>query len=114
MVRAKGRHTQQTNKMENHTKMRRPDDSEAARGAGEMHNRGSERVPPRKPLLREIMAAIHDLKGSLEPRLDAVAIDVGLLRADLQKVSDKVSTTETDIAHPQFISKQWRNMCGSL
>ncbi|KAJ1100046.1 hypothetical protein NDU88_005135 [Pleurodeles waltl] len=51
------------------------------------------------------MAAIHDLKGSLEPRLDAVTVDVGLLRADLQKVSDKVSTAETDIARLTSTSK---------
>ncbi|KAJ1149735.1 hypothetical protein NDU88_002540 [Pleurodeles waltl] len=51
------------------------------------------------------MAAIHDLKGSLEPQLDAVAVGVGLLRADLQKVSDKVSTAETDIACLQSKSK---------
>ncbi|KAJ1081672.1 hypothetical protein NDU88_001850 [Pleurodeles waltl] len=66
---------------------------------------GSERVPSCESLLSEIMAAIHDLKGSLEPWLDAVAIDVGLLRADLQKVSDNVSTVETDIEHLQSTSK---------
>ncbi|KAJ1164164.1 hypothetical protein NDU88_004609 [Pleurodeles waltl] len=57
-----------------------------------MRDRGSERDHPREPLLSKIMATIPDLEGSLEPRLDAVAIDVGLFRADLQKVSDKVST----------------------
>ncbi|KAJ1107914.1 hypothetical protein NDU88_005300 [Pleurodeles waltl] len=41
----------------------------------------------------------------VEPRLDAVAVDVGLLWSDLQKVSDKVSTVETDIAHLQSTSK---------
>ncbi|KAJ1197601.1 hypothetical protein NDU88_001457 [Pleurodeles waltl] len=68
--------------------------------------------PPSEPSLSEIMAAIHDMKGSLEPWLDAVAVDVGLLRADLQKVSEKVSTAETDIARlestPKALEEQVR------
>ncbi|KAJ1204115.1 hypothetical protein NDU88_007896 [Pleurodeles waltl] len=64
-----------------------------------------EQDPPCEPSLSEVMAAIHDLKGYLEPRLNAVAVDVGLLRADLQKVSEKISTAETDIAHLQSTSK---------
>ncbi|KAJ1162251.1 hypothetical protein NDU88_002719 [Pleurodeles waltl] len=90
MVRTKGQRTQQTNQMDNYVKVGRPNDPGAVGGTGEMHGEALERVPSREPLLSEIMAAIHDLKGSLEPRLDAVAIDVGLLWADLQKVSDKV------------------------
>ncbi|KAJ1207147.1 hypothetical protein NDU88_002539 [Pleurodeles waltl] len=70
-----------------------------------MHGWGTELDVPRQHLLTEITAAIHDLKGSLEPRMDAVAVDVGLLRADLQKVSDKVSTAETDKARLQSTSK---------
>ncbi|KAJ1165302.1 hypothetical protein NDU88_005730 [Pleurodeles waltl] len=69
--------------------------------------------PPREPLLSEIMAAIHDLKGSLEPRLGAVTIDVGLLQADLQKVSDKVSTAETDIVRLQSTSKALEEQHGA-
>ncbi|KAJ1154758.1 hypothetical protein NDU88_007501 [Pleurodeles waltl] len=66
---------------------------------------GTEQDPPREPFLNEIIAAIHDLKGSLTPLLDAVAEDVGLLRANLQKDSDKVSTAETDIACLQSTPK---------
>ncbi|KAJ1119176.1 hypothetical protein NDU88_007362 [Pleurodeles waltl] len=62
MVRTKDRHTQQTNKMDNYAKVRRPDDPG---GAGEMRDQGSERVPSRELLLSKIMAAIHDLKGFL-------------------------------------------------
>ncbi|KAJ1144074.1 hypothetical protein NDU88_010376 [Pleurodeles waltl] len=51
------------------------------------------------------MATIHNLKGSLEPRLDAVAVVVGLLRTVLQKVSDKVLPAEMDIARLQSTSK---------
>ncbi|KAJ1104765.1 hypothetical protein NDU88_002174 [Pleurodeles waltl] len=66
---------------------------------------GVEQDTPCESLVSEIMAVIHDLKGSLEPRLDAVAVDVGLLWADLQKFSNKVSTAETDIARLQSKSK---------
>ncbi|KAJ1176595.1 hypothetical protein NDU88_001867 [Pleurodeles waltl] len=96
---------QQTNKMDNYWVARRLGDPGAARGDGGTREQGTEQDPLRKPLLSEIMAAIHDLKGSLEPRLDTVAVDMGLLRADLQKVSDKVSTAETDTAHLQSTSK---------
>ncbi|KAJ1216326.1 hypothetical protein NDU88_003929 [Pleurodeles waltl] len=66
----------------------------------------TEQNSPCEPSLSAIMAAIHDLKGSLEPRLDAVVVDVTLLQADLKKVLEKVTTAETDIAHLQFTSKQ--------
>ncbi|KAJ1163192.1 hypothetical protein NDU88_003655 [Pleurodeles waltl] len=70
-----------------------------------MRGPGTEQVHQRKPSLSEIMAAIRDLKGSLEPQVDVVAVDVGLLRADLEKVSHKVSTVVTDIARLQSTSK---------
>ncbi|KAJ1144987.1 hypothetical protein NDU88_011279 [Pleurodeles waltl] len=40
-----------------------------------------------KPLLGATMAAIKDLKTSLEPKLDAITIDVNLLQADLKKMA---------------------------
>ncbi|KAJ1185683.1 hypothetical protein NDU88_002473 [Pleurodeles waltl] len=52
------------------------------------------------------MAAIQDLKGLLEPKLDTVTVDVTLLRADLKKVVEKVTTAETDIACLQTTSKR--------
>ncbi|KAJ1090108.1 hypothetical protein NDU88_003246 [Pleurodeles waltl] len=72
---------------------------------GGTRGRWTKQVPPREPSLSQIMAAIHDLQGSLEPRLEAVAVEVGLLSADLQKVSDKVLTAEPDIAWLQSTSK---------
>ncbi|KAJ1119075.1 hypothetical protein NDU88_007261 [Pleurodeles waltl] len=107
MVRTKGRHMQQTNKMDNYAVSSVAGDLGAVGGDGGTRRRDGT-GPPRKPLLREIMAAIHNLKGSQEPRLDAVVVDVSLLRVDLQKVSDKVLTAETDIARPGH----WRSKCG--
>ncbi|KAJ1109245.1 hypothetical protein NDU88_006608 [Pleurodeles waltl] len=51
------------------------------------------------------MAAIWDLKNSLEPKLDAVTVDVNLLRANLQKMSKKVSSAELCINLLQSMSK---------
>ncbi|KAJ1203586.1 hypothetical protein NDU88_007371 [Pleurodeles waltl] len=105
MVRTKGRLMQRTNKTDNYTVARRPGDPGVAGGDGGTRRLGVELDPPCKPLLSEIMATIHDLKGSLEPWLDPVGVVVGLLCADLQKVYDKVSTAETDIARLQSVSK---------
>ncbi|KAJ1163681.1 hypothetical protein NDU88_004135 [Pleurodeles waltl] len=65
--------------------------------------------PPDKPSLNAIIAAIQDLKGSLEPKLDVVTVDVTLLQADLKKVVEKVTNVETDIARLQSISKRLEN-----
>ncbi|KAJ1176651.1 hypothetical protein NDU88_001922 [Pleurodeles waltl] len=105
MVRTKGRLLQQTNKMDNYAVSRRPGNP-GVHGGRQVDGRTLDRAGPLSPpeaSLSDIMAAIHHLKGSLEPQLDAV--DVGLLRADLQKVSDTVSTAETDIACLQSTSK---------
>ncbi|KAJ1175777.1 hypothetical protein NDU88_001062 [Pleurodeles waltl] len=53
-----------------------------------------------------IMVAIQDLKISLEPKLDAVTIDVNLLRVDLQKMSEKVTSAESHINLLQSTSKK--------
>ncbi|KAJ1206442.1 hypothetical protein NDU88_001847 [Pleurodeles waltl] len=62
--------------------------------------------PSGEPSLGAIMAAIQDLRGSLEPKLDTVTVDVTLLRADLKKVTEKVINAETDIARLQSTSKR--------
>ncbi|KAJ1135639.1 hypothetical protein NDU88_002077 [Pleurodeles waltl] len=49
------------------------------------HTEGTE------PSLSDIMAAICDLKGIIDPKLDVVTIDVNLLRADFKKISGKVT-----------------------
>ncbi|KAJ1105217.1 hypothetical protein NDU88_002625 [Pleurodeles waltl] len=89
MVRTKDRHMQQTNKMNKYAMVRWPDDLGVAGSAGEMRDQGSELDPPREPLLSKIVATIHDLKGSLEPQLDAVVINVGLLRLTFKKFPTK-------------------------
>ncbi|KAJ1203818.1 hypothetical protein NDU88_007599 [Pleurodeles waltl] len=55
------------------------------------------------------MAAIQDLHGSLEPKLDAVTVDVNLLCTDLKKVKENVTNVETDIARLQSTSKRLEN-----
>ncbi|KAJ1200905.1 hypothetical protein NDU88_004726 [Pleurodeles waltl] len=56
--------------------------------------------------LGELMAFIRDLKGTLEPKHDAVIVEVSLLRADLKKLSDKVTTVESNVAVLRFTNKQ--------
>ncbi|KAJ1088833.1 hypothetical protein NDU88_001988 [Pleurodeles waltl] len=77
-----------------------------AGSAGRWQGQGMEQDPLSVLSLSSIMAGIHDLKASLEPRLDAVAVDVALLRANLKKVSEKVTIVETDIARLQSTSKK--------
>ncbi|KAJ1161755.1 hypothetical protein NDU88_002236 [Pleurodeles waltl] len=54
---------------------------------------GRRRIEPLgKPSLSTIMAAIQDIQGFISPlelKLDAVHIDVKLLRADIGKISEK-------------------------
>ncbi|KAJ1142285.1 hypothetical protein NDU88_008612 [Pleurodeles waltl] len=59
-----------------------------------------------EPLLGTIMVAIQDLKNSLEPKLDAVTVDVKLLRADFCKMSEKVTSAELHINLLQSTSKK--------
>ncbi|KAJ1184515.1 hypothetical protein NDU88_001321 [Pleurodeles waltl] len=59
-----------------------------------------------EPSLKAIMAVISDLKSTLEPKLDAVKADTSFLRADLQKMSDKMSTAESDIKILQTAPKK--------
>ncbi|KAJ1093560.1 hypothetical protein NDU88_006660 [Pleurodeles waltl] len=66
--------------------------------------------PVDKPSLSAIMAAIQDLCGSLEPKLDTVTVDVNLLRTDLKKVTEKVTNAETDIARLQSTSKRLEDL----
>ncbi|KAJ1216062.1 hypothetical protein NDU88_003668 [Pleurodeles waltl] len=99
MVSTKGRLMQKTKKMANYTVSRQREDPGITEGDRGCVNVGWSKTPCAS------MAAIHDLKRSLKPRQDAVAVDVGLLRVDLQKVSNKVSTAETDIARLQSTSK---------
>ncbi|KAJ1166154.1 hypothetical protein NDU88_006563 [Pleurodeles waltl] len=51
------------------------------------------------------MSAIQDLKGTLEPKLNTVTIDVGLLCADMDKISEKVTKAEGTIDDLQVTTK---------
>ncbi|KAJ1150230.1 hypothetical protein NDU88_003025 [Pleurodeles waltl] len=104
MVRNKGRPRLQVNKMDKYAMPRLaggtvvPDNA----GGGQEKDRG----PADEPSLSAIMAAIHDLRGSLEPKLDAVTVDVNLLHVDLKDVTEKVINAEMDIARLQSTSKR--------
>ncbi|KAJ1095745.1 hypothetical protein NDU88_000901 [Pleurodeles waltl] len=54
-------------------------------------NQASDTTNTPEPLLNTIMVAISNLKQTLEPKLGTVTRDVSLLRADLQKMTDKVN-----------------------
>ncbi|KAJ1185650.1 hypothetical protein NDU88_002440 [Pleurodeles waltl] len=58
------------------------------------------------PSLGVVLSAIQDLRGCLEPKLDAVTVDVTLFRADFKKVTEKVTTKESDFGHLQATSKR--------
>ncbi|KAJ1167776.1 hypothetical protein NDU88_008165 [Pleurodeles waltl] len=60
------------------------------------------------------MAAISDLKSTLEPKLDTVMVDVSLLRADLQKMADKMSIAESDIQTLRSTSKSLEEQVRTL
>ncbi|KAJ1179468.1 hypothetical protein NDU88_004702 [Pleurodeles waltl] len=50
--------------------------------------------------LRSIMAAIQDLQGSIlpiEPKMNAVTLEVSLFRADFGNISEKVAAAGTHI-----------------
>ncbi|KAJ1167097.1 hypothetical protein NDU88_007490 [Pleurodeles waltl] len=112
MVRNKGRPLQQSNKMDKYAvpwQTEGPLVSDSAEGG-----HGKDQGPPVEPLLNAILTAIQDLRVSLESMLDAATVNVTLLRADLKKVAEKVTTAETDIARLQSASKrleeQWRRL----
>ncbi|KAJ1202047.1 hypothetical protein NDU88_005850 [Pleurodeles waltl] len=104
MVRNKGQLSPQTNKMDKYAVLRQTEGPLAGKDAegGPSAVRG----PSAEPSLGAIMAAIQDLKGSLELKLDAVMVDVTLLRVDLKKAMEKVNSTETDIARLHSTSKR--------
>ncbi|KAJ1181650.1 hypothetical protein NDU88_006853 [Pleurodeles waltl] len=105
MVRTKGRHMQQTNKMNKYAVARRPGDPGVAEGIGGMRGQGTEQDPPHIPLRSEIMAAIHDLKQFLEPRLDS-----GLtFKKSLTKSQPRKQTLHVYNPRP----RHWRSKCSS-
>ncbi|KAJ1189151.1 hypothetical protein NDU88_005902 [Pleurodeles waltl] len=83
MVRNKWHPLQQLNKMDKYTVPRQTRGSLVSDSAEGGHWKDQD--PLVEPSLGAIMTASQDLRGSLEPKLDAVTVDVTLLRADLRK-----------------------------
>ncbi|KAJ1091260.1 hypothetical protein NDU88_004387 [Pleurodeles waltl] len=54
-----------------------------------------------EPLRAEILTAIQGSRVALEGKIETVAVEVNLLRADLRKVSDKVKVVEGSIVELQ-------------
>ncbi|KAJ1155947.1 hypothetical protein NDU88_008672 [Pleurodeles waltl] len=104
MVRNKEHPLLQVNKMDKYA-VQRPAGGTVVPGDAE-EGQEKDRGPGDEPSLSAIMAAIPDLHSSLEPKLDAVTVDVNLLFADLEKVTEKVINGETDIAQLQSTSRR--------
>ncbi|KAJ1134624.1 hypothetical protein NDU88_001075 [Pleurodeles waltl] len=54
-----------------------------------------------EPTCTELLATIHGARVALEGKIETVAVEVNLLRADLRKVSDKVKVAEGSIVDLQ-------------
>ncbi|KAJ1139074.1 hypothetical protein NDU88_005451 [Pleurodeles waltl] len=80
-------------------------------GAGQGHQQGDE------PSLLSIRTAIQDLQGSItpiEPKRDAVTMDINLIRADFSKISEKVAVEETHISGLLSTTKRLENPVQTL
>ncbi|KAJ1206324.1 hypothetical protein NDU88_001731 [Pleurodeles waltl] len=66
------------------------------------------RVPanPEEPSRAELLAAIQGSRVALEGKIETVAVEVNLLRAELWKVSDKVKVAEGSIVELQTESSR--------
>ncbi|KAJ1196930.1 hypothetical protein NDU88_000793 [Pleurodeles waltl] len=58
-------------------------------------------VTAEEPSRAELLAATQGSRIALEGKIETVAVEVNLLRADFQKVSDKVRVAEGSIAELQ-------------
>lgn len=65
-----------------------------------------EQAAPVEPSLSSIMSAIQTLGTTLETKIDKVSIEMNLLRADLNKTSDRAKTNETNIEDLQGRTKR--------
>ncbi|KAJ1191839.1 hypothetical protein NDU88_001154 [Pleurodeles waltl] len=57
---------------------------------------------PEAPSRAELLAAVQGSRVALEGKIETVAVEVNLLRADLRKVSDKVKVAEGSIVALQM------------
>ncbi|KAJ1153721.1 hypothetical protein NDU88_006479 [Pleurodeles waltl] len=58
------------------------------------------------PSLHEIMEAIQSSRSNIELKIDAVTINVNLLRPDRRKVNDKVTTGDSHTSGLQAMTKR--------
>ncbi|KAJ1200720.1 hypothetical protein NDU88_004541 [Pleurodeles waltl] len=58
-------------------------------------------VNPEEPSRAELLATIQGSRVALEGKIETVAVEMNLLRADLRKVSDKVRVAEGSIVELQ-------------
>ncbi|KAJ1186610.1 hypothetical protein NDU88_003391 [Pleurodeles waltl] len=49
----------------------------------------------------EILAAVLGIKTTLEPKIDALRIDMGHMRDDHKKLKDRIEATESTLASPR-------------
>ncbi|KAJ1139760.1 hypothetical protein NDU88_006127 [Pleurodeles waltl] len=71
-----------------------------------------------EPTRAELLATIHGAGVALEAKIEMVAVEVNLLRADLRKVSDKVRVAEGSIVDLQTevgtLSKQMAQVTSTV
>ncbi|KAJ1199821.1 hypothetical protein NDU88_003653 [Pleurodeles waltl] len=99
MVKDKSSKVAQTNKIINyihlmlppaHPEEERDHDTEPPREKG---------LAPASPLLVDLMVAIQDSESKVVNKIEAEAVDVTLLRADLRKVSERVTDVEKNVQY---------------
>ena len=61
-----------------------------------------------QPSLSDIMAAIQDIRGTIEIKIDSIATEMNLLRADFQKTNDKVTEHKSAIESLQTENRALR------
>ncbi|KAJ1188778.1 hypothetical protein NDU88_005535 [Pleurodeles waltl] len=67
-----------------------------------------------QPFLREIMVTEKELKGTIEPKLEAVTINIALLWPDYQKLSEKVTSMESIVGGLQNAMKSMDDKVSKL
>ncbi|KAJ1171573.1 hypothetical protein NDU88_003434 [Pleurodeles waltl] len=72
-------------------------------------------MPAEEPSRAKILAAIQGSRVALEGKIETLAVEVNLLRADLRKVSDKVKVAEGSIVELQMeVGAQANSTVGRL
>ncbi|KAJ1082891.1 hypothetical protein NDU88_003054 [Pleurodeles waltl] len=112
MGRHRGNNPKQSNKLDTYTVTMMTHGGQMCTPVGVDRGQSVECVA--EPSLREIKSAIQDLKGTLEPKLDTVTIDVGLLQAEMEKISEKVTKVEENINGLQATTKQLKEQVAAL